>query len=113
MRISDWRSDVCSSDIRMHIKPALGGVSSSGLRPQEAQRFVATLTLSLGAGTTHSDYAVLRSALRTAADLELIDRAPIRGVRLPSIPKTRVTILHLDELVRLADAVPKIGREHA
>src|SRR3546814_16051499 len=90
----------------MHSKQALGGVSLSGLRPQEAQRFVATLTLPLGAGTTHSVYAVLRSALRTAADLELIDRAPIRGVRLPSIPNTRVTTLHPDTLVPLPTPVP-------
>src|SRR3546814_2870036 len=25
MRISDWSSDVCSSDLRDHVKPALGG----------------------------------------------------------------------------------------
>jgi hypothetical protein len=36
---------------------------------------------------------VLRSALRTAADLELIERAPTRGVRLPPIPKTSVTVV--------------------
>ena len=94
------------SAIRAHIEPALGDRALAALRPQDVQRFVAGLTLTLGAGTTHSVYAVLRSALRAAADLELIERAPTRGVRLPSIPKTDVTVLRPGELVRLADAVP-------
>lgn len=98
------------SAIRTHIEPTIGDISLSALRPQDVQRFVAGLTLTLGAGTTHSVYGVLRSALRTAADLELIERAPIRGVRLPSIPKTAVTVLRPKELVRLADAVPERWR---
>ncbi len=74
------------------------------------QRFVAGLTETLGAGTTHSVYAVLRSALRTAVDLELIERAPTRGVRLPPIPKTSVTVVRPEALVRLADATPASWR---
>lgn len=94
------------SAIRTHIEPTLGATPLSALKPQDVQRFVAGLTDTLGPGTTHSVYGVLRSALRTAADLELIERAPIRGVRLPSIPKTDVRVLRPEELVRLGDAVP-------
>lgn len=94
------------SAIRAHIEPALGATPLSDLRPQDVQRFVAGLAQTLGAGTTQSVYAVLRSALRTAADLELIERAPTRGVRLPPIPKTSVTVVRPEELVRLAHATP-------
>lgn len=98
------------SAIRAHIVPALGGKKLAHLRPQDLQRFVARLTDVVGPGTTHSVYAVLRSALRTAADLELIERAPTRGVRLPPIPKTNVTVLRPMDLVRLADATPTLWR---
>lgn len=98
------------SAIRAHIVPALGHTKLSHLRPADVQRFVARLTDTIGPGTTHSVYAVLRSALRTAADLELIERAPTRGVRLPPIPKTSVTILRPADLVGLAENTPPAWR---
>lgn len=94
------------SAIRNHIDPNLGSTPLTALRPKDLQSFVAHLHDIVGPGTTHSIYAVLRSALRAAADLDLIDRPPTRGIRLPPIPKTDVRILHPDELVQVATAVP-------
>ena len=98
------------SAIRNHIKPSLGSVKLERLRPQDVQRFVAQLTDTLGAGTTHSVYAVLRSALRAAVDNDLLARSPTRGIKLPSIPKTAVHVLHPDELQQLAAATPELWR---
>ncbi|MEY2449683.1 MAG: hypothetical protein QOH79_3159 [Acidimicrobiaceae bacterium] len=80
------------------------------LRPRDVQRFVAQLIDTLGAGTTHSVYAVLRSALRAAVDNELLARSPTRGIKLPSIQKTSVRVLHPDELQQLAAATPELWR---
>jgi integrase len=94
------------SAIRTHLAPALGTVGLTKLRPQDVQRFVARLTNVVGPGTTHSVYAVLRSALRDAADLELIAKAPTRGVKLPPIPATDVVVLRPEKINELADEMP-------
>jgi integrase len=98
------------SAIRTHIEPALGNVGLAKLRPQDVQQFVAKLTDKVGPGTTHSVYAVLRSALRDATDLELIPKAPTKGVKLPSIPATGVVVLRPEELYRLARKLPEPWR---
>jgi integrase len=98
------------SAIRNHIKPSVGEMKLERLRPQEVQRFVAQLTDTLGPGTTHSVYAVLRSALRAAVDNELLVRSPTRGIKLPSIPKTTVHVLRPEDLQRLALATPEPWR---
>lgn len=94
------------SAIRTHIVPAVGDVPLVNLRPQDVQRFVARLSDVVGPGTTRSVYAVLRAALRTAVDVDLIPRAPTRGVKLPPVPPTAVTVLRPAQLTALAAALP-------
>ncbi|MGQ0832150.1 MAG: tyrosine-type recombinase/integrase [Microthrixaceae bacterium] len=94
------------SAIRRHIVPQLGHRQLDSLRPADLQRFVAAVASEVGPGTTHAVYAVLRAALRSAADLDLIAEAPTRGVRLPPIPKTDVTVLRPEDLEHLAASTP-------
>jgi integrase len=90
------------SAIKRHITPALGETALEALRPIDLQRFVAEVATRVGAGTTHSIYAVLRAALNDAAKLELIARSPARGIKLPIIQRTQITTLRPSDLAVLA-----------
>lgn len=99
-----------ASAIRRHIVPALGDRQLAELEPADIQRFVAGVSATVGPGTTGAIYSVLRASLNDAVNMELLDRSPARGIKLPSIPQTDVRPLQIADLHRLAAEIPEQWR---
>src|SRR3546814_9716495 len=79
MRSSDWRSDVCSSDLKRALAPARIAARTVGNDPDLEQRRLLVLQVELavgdaGAGAHHLDVAC-RGAARIAHGVAVADRA--------------------------------------
>ena len=99
-----------ASAINRHIKPLLGSMVISDLRPLDLQQFVTKVAAEVGPGTTRAVYAVVRACLNDAANLELISHSPTRGIKLPPLARTNVTTLRPAELHALAAAIEEPWR---
>src|SRR3546814_14306411 len=98
MRISDWSSDVCSSDLRV---PGIGALVANCDIPLDQARGLSewthdgrTVPLNVSAGLGHSIYAPVRFACRPEVTLlTLLPRCRPRAL-LPSRPSERILPLH-------------------
>src|SRR3546814_18762503 len=81
MRMSDWSSDVCSSD--------LGTMWLTERKPSSVSR----------------DYRTLAAICRSAVDQDLIVRSPCRGIKLPTGARRSIHVLDANELARPATAM--------
>jgi integrase len=99
-----------ASAIRRHIVPRLGDRDVRELEPVDLQRFVASVASEVGPGTTRAVYAVLRSSLNDAVRLEVLERTPARGVKLPPVVRSDVLTLELPQLHELALVTPEPWR---
>lgn len=70
------------SNVRKHIKPALGSINLSALRPHTVQTFINGLN-SLAPGSVRFVYRILHIALETAVKLEYIAKNPSDHCSLP------------------------------
>lgn len=90
------------NNIRLHIKPALGAVSLSDLRPHNIQQFINSLNMS--PASVQLIYMVLHQSLEKAVKLEYITKNPADGCELPRMEHREVKPLSDEEVAALLEA---------
>ena len=98
---------VYKNNIRLHIKPAMGAVGLSELRPHMVQKFVNGLGLS--PASVRLAYKVLHQALEKAVKLGYIPRNPAADCELPRMEQKEIRPLDDEQAAALLQAV-KGGR---
>ena len=98
---------VYKNNVRLHIKPALGAVGLSELRPHMVQRFINGLELS--PASVRLAYKVLHQALEKAVKLDYIPRNPASDCQLPRMERKEIRPLDDEQAAALLLAV-KGGR---
>lgn len=98
---------VYKNNVRLHIKPALGAVGLSELRPHMVQRFINGLALS--PASVRLAYKVLHQALEKAVKLDYIPRNPASDCQLPRMERKEIRPLDDEQAAALLLAV-KGGR---
>ena len=98
---------VYKNNIRLHIKPAVGAVGLSELRPHMVQKFVNGLGLS--PASVRLAYKVLHQALEKAVKLGYIPRNPAADCELPRMEQKEIRPLDDEQAAALLQAV-KGGR---
>jgi integrase len=90
------------TQVRKHIKPALGHVRLDELGPEDVQRFLNAMRKSgLSASTVDQARRVLSAALHAAVDWDALDEVPLRRVRTPRGPKRKPVALNVVQIRRL------------
>lgn len=92
------------SELKNHIYPAIGHRPLASLRLSQMQAFVTGLDLE--ASSARTVWATARSIVRSAVRDRLIGHDPCLGVKLPEMDVDEVQLLLLDEVERLALAMP-------
>ncbi len=92
--------------LRHHILPAFGKMPIGTITPLDVRRFVERLSTHLAPSTVRTVYGTLRAILGAAVDADLLAVTPCRGVKLPPKRPTEKRVLTVEELHRLADAMP-------
>lgn len=82
--------------MRLYILPFFGRFRMAAIRPLAVQRFIGGLD-GLSPGYVETIYRHLCVAMRTATDLEFINRSPCRGIDLPRKSKSSETRLEPDD----------------
>ncbi len=95
--------DIYKRNIKNHIKPALGAVRLSDLRPHAVQIFINGLELS--PASIHLAYTVLLQALGKAVDLDLIPQNPAAKCELPRLERKEIRPLDDAQVAALLKAV--------
>ena len=99
------------SDIRLHIKPALGAVRLDALTTHEIQRFYNDLSADhgekkgLSAKTIRTIHGILHHALKQAVANGLIRSNPAAACTLPRIVKKEIRPLDEEEIKRFLAAI--------
>ena len=99
---------IYKANVRNHIKPALGGVKLSGLRPHMVQGFVNGLS-GLSVASVRLAYMTLHGALEKAVDLGYLPRNPAERCVLPKAEKKEIRPLEDSQSAALLKAAK--GRE--
>lgn len=94
---------VYKNNIRRHIKPALGAVPLSELRPHMVQQFINDLELS--PASVRLAYKVLHQALERAVKLSYIPRNPAAECELPRLEQKEIHPLDDGQAAALLRAV--------
>lgn len=79
---------IYTTNIRKHIKPALGAVALPSLRPHMVQEFINSMELS--PGSVRLAYKVLHQALEKAVKLDYIPKNPASGCELPRLEQKEI-----------------------
>jgi integrase len=98
------------SHLRCHILPVFGPMPLVAIRPLDVRRFVEQLSTRLAPSTVRTVYGTLRAIMTAAVNADLLAVTPCRGVRLPPEKPTEKRFLTVEELHRLADAMPELDR---
>lgn len=110
MREADKRPTTMARDravIRRWLLPTFGSRRIGSITPQDVKRFVEAMkSHGLKPRTVRTNYGVLSAIINAAFDADLIAVSPLRGIRLPPIPKTPGALAEVDDVHRLAAAVP-------
>jgi hypothetical protein len=94
--------------VRNQVIPRFGDWPLAGIRPTDVRAFVSELASSgLAPGSVRKVYNVLRAILRAAEESGLIGRSPCVGISLPAAGRREMRFLAPEEIVRLANEVPK------
>ncbi len=89
------------------IIPAFGNRPLSSITPNDVKGFVSSMDKAgLAPRTVRTNFGVLRALLNAAVVDRKIAMSPCLGIRLPEIRKTPKPIASVDDVVRLAEAVP-------
>lgn len=94
-----------SSIIKKHIKPALGAVGLSTLRPHMVQKFINGLGPGLSPASVRLVYKVLHMALEKAVKLGYIPRNPASDCELPRMQQKEIHPLDDEQAAALLHAV--------
>lgn len=91
--------------IRRHIKPALGGVKLTDLRPHAIQGFINDMgTAGLSPASARLAYGVLRQALERAVDLDYLPKNPAARCTLPRMERAEIKPLEDAQVIDLLKA---------
>jgi integrase len=89
------------------IIPAFGNRPLSSITPNDIKGLVSSMeNVGLAPRTVRTNFGVLRALLNAAVLDRKIAMSPCLGIRLPEVRKTAKPIASVEDLVRLADAVP-------
>ena len=91
------------TNVRNHIKPALGSVPLTALRPHAVQTFINGLD-SLAPGSVRFIYKILHAALETAVKLEYMPKNPANHCSLPKEKKNEIKPLEDEQVSALLTA---------
>jgi integrase len=97
------------SQLDRHILPVLGSRQLGSLRRPDMAKFVTKTRKKVAPSTTKTIFAVLRSALQSAVDGEVIPANPCSHVPLPKVDRRQpkdVADLSVEIIKALADAMP-------
>ena len=101
---------IYKNNIKNHIKPALGAVGLSDLRPHMVQQFINGMNLS--PASVRLAYKVLHMALEKAVKLEYIPRNPAAGSELPKLEQKEIHPLDDQQVKALLNASRGGDSEH-
>lgn len=93
--------------LRKHLLPAFGAMQLAAITPLDVRRFVERLSADYAPSTVRTVYGGLRAILAAAVAADLIAITPCRGVKLPAKRPIEKRVLTVDELHRLAAAMPE------
>lgn len=94
-----------ASSLALHVYPTLGHKRLNDITVFDIRLLVAQWADTVMPRTVHRRYAVLRAALNSAVDLEILDRSPCRRVKLPTTAPAFAYALQPHEVALVADAV--------
>lgn len=100
------------SNVNTHIKPALGSINLTALRPHAVQTFINSLT-SLAPGSVRFVYKILHIALEKAVRLEYIPKNPANYCILPKEKSKDIQPLSDEQVVSLLAAAKGSDIEYA
>ena len=101
---------IYKNNIKNHIKPALGAVGLSDIRPRMVQQFINGMNLS--PASVRLAYKVLHMALEKAVKLEYIPRNPAAGSELPKLEQKEIHPLDDQQVKALLNASRGGDSEH-
>jgi integrase len=85
--------------VRLHLKPRVGGVKLSQLRPQHVEKlFADMIAAGMSRGNAKKVSEVLSTALEQAARVGMIPSSPAAPVAKPKPPETEIVPFTLDEV---------------
>lgn len=93
---------IYKNNIKNHIKPALGAMILSDLRPHMVQSFINSMELS--PASVRLAYKVLHMALEKAVKLEYIPKNPAAGSELPKLEQKEIHPLDDQQVAELLNA---------
>lgn len=94
---------IYSSNIKNHIKPAMGAVKLAELHPHMVQRFINGIT-DLSSASIRLIYKILHMALEKAVDLDYIPKNPAARCVLPKAEQEEVRPLTDEQAAALLNA---------
>ncbi len=92
--------------LRRHVYPRIGDRPIGGILRSDVQSLVKILNGGLAPATVEVVYAWLSSIFKSAAADRVIGVSPCRGIKLPSVARTKVQPLEADTVAQLVRAVP-------
>lgn len=101
---------IYKNNIKNHIKPALGAVALSDLRPHMVQTFINGLELS--PASVRLAYKVLHMALEKAVKLEYITKNPASGSELPKLDQKEIHPLDDQQVALLLNTAKGTDMEY-
>lgn len=96
--------DVYLEAVRLRINPALGHRPLAAITAFDVEEAARQWGQDAGAGTVRKTLAVLSICLQAATRAELIARNPVRAVRRPASPPTKLDLFTPAELRAIVDA---------
>lgn len=93
---------IYKNNVKNHIKPALGAVGLSQLRPHMVQQFINNMALS--PSSIRLAYKVLHIALEKAVRLDYIPKNPADGSELPKMERREIRPLDDQQVTALLNA---------
>src|SRR4051812_37275760 len=83
-----------AASIRVHLLPVLGNLRIGQVRPSDVQATIERMRArGLGSRAIRTNYGVLRAILNWAVNIDVIDRSPCRGVRLPELTAVKKPVV--------------------
>ncbi len=101
---------IYKNNIKNHIKPALGAVGLSDLRPHMVQKFINEMNLA--PASVRLAYKVLHRALEKAVELQYIPKNPSAGCELPKLKQREIHPLDDQQVNALLDAAKSSDMEY-
>lgn len=105
-----WREktlEVNRDNIRLHLKPALGKIQLSKLRPDQVQAYInAEIKCGAAYGSIKRRIAPLKSALAQAVQNKMLYFNPAQNVQLPAAQQKEIDFLTVDEQRQLIPYLP-------